>query len=135
MKEKTKVISSAHLVSADEKNVPNYGLLSVAWYKIDGLPGQYKIEYWNRHAPVEIKVAVVSVDLEGLYMFINKFGMPVVRENNFMYTDDLMFACPIREDGLYWMGYDPLVLAARYINKHMVKIEFRRVNMDEFWKK
>lgn len=127
-------IFKAHLVCAEEKMVKGYGLLSVAWYELNGMEKwNYKIEFWNRHAPVDITVKLVQVDLEKPYVYINPFGVPMVNEDcSIIYSDDLLFACPVTKEGSYMAGYDPLTLAQRYVNKHMRPMCRYRQQSDEF---
>jgi len=133
-----KVISEnrfkAHLVRAEEKNVAGYGLLSVAWYSLEGMDKwEYKVEFWNRHAPVNVDIKLVDVDLEGRYIYMNFFGVPRVCETGeIMYADDLLFACPLTKDGKYMMGLDPMTLAQRYVNKHMRPLKYWRYQTDEY---
>lgn len=136
MKVKSEKVFKAHLVSAEEKIVAGYGLLSVAWYSLEGMDKwNYKIEFWNRHAPVKMNVKLVDIDLEGEYIYINPFGVPRVHETGeIMYSDDLLFICPITKDGQYVNGYHPLTLAARYVNKHMRPIKYWRYQMCDFVK-
>ena len=124
----------AHLVRAEEKVVKGYGLLSVAWYALEGMDKwEYKIEFWSRHAPVDVTVKLVDVDLERPYVYMNMFGMPMPnKDGSIMYSDDLLFACPVTKDGSYMMGYDPLTLAQRYVNKHMRPMCFYRQQMLDF---
>lgn len=127
-------IFKAHLVCAEEKVIKGYGLLSIAWYALEGMDKwNYKIEFWNRHAPVDVTVRLVDVDLEKPYIYINPFGVPMFNEDgSVMYSDDLFFACPITKEGSYMIGYDPLTLAQRYVNKHMRPMRFYRQQSREF---
>lgn len=126
-------IFKAHLVCAEEKVVMGYGLLSVAWYALEGMDKwNYKIEFWSRHAPVDVTVKLVEIDLEKPYVYINPFGVPMFKDGSVIYSDDLFFACPVTKDGLYMRGYDPLTLAKRYVNKHMRPMCFYRQQMLEF---
>lgn len=124
----------AHLVCAEEKVVKGYGLLSVAWYELEGMDKwNYKIEFWNKHAPVDVTVRLVQVDLEKTYVYTNPFGVPTFdKDGCVMCSDDLLFACPVTKAGLYMMGYDPLTLAQRYVNKHMRPMRFYREQSDEY---
>lgn len=127
-------IFKAHLVCAEEKVVKGYGLLSVAWYELKGMEKwNYKIVFWNRHAPVDVTVKLVQVDLEKPYVYTNPFGVPMFnKDGGVMYSDDLLFACPVTKEGSYMTGYDPLTLAQRYVNKHMRPMCFYRQQSDEF---
>lgn len=128
MKIKSEKTFKAHLARAEEKVVEGYGLLSTAWYVLEGMDKWvYKIEFFNRHAPVDVTVKLVTVDLEKPYIYINPFGVPRVNDDGcVMFTDDLFFACPVTKKGLYMMGYNPLDLAQRYVNKHMRPMCFYR---------
>ena len=126
----------AHLVCAEERVVKGHGLLSVAWYELEGMDKwNYKIEFWNRHAPVDVMVKLVTVDLERPYVYVNPFGVPMFdKDSMLMYTTDLLFACPVTKTGVYMMGYDPLTLAQRYVNKHMRPMCFYRHQTSEYVK-
>lgn len=134
MKIITEKTFKAHLVRAEEKVVKGYGLLSVAWYALEGMnKWEYKIEFWSRHAPVDVTVKLVEVDLERRYIYINQSGAPMVNnDGSVMYCDDLFFTCPVTKDGSYMRGYDPLTLANRYVNKHMRPMCFYRQQSLEF---
>lgn len=128
MKVTSEKLFKAQLVRAEEKMVAGHGLLSVAWYALEGMDKwEYKVEFWNRHAPVNVNIKLVTVDLEGKYVYMNPFGMPRVNDaGEIMYVDDLLFACPVTKDGLYMRGLDPLTLAQRYVNKHMRPLKYWR---------
>lgn len=134
MKVKSEKLFKAQLVRAEEKIVAVHGLLSIAWYALEDMDKwEYKVEFWNRHAPVNVNIKLVDVDLEGEYIYINPFGVPRVHETGeIMYADDLFFACPLTKDGKYMMGLDPLTLAQRYVNKHMRPIKYWRYQIDEY---
>ena len=134
MKIKSEKIFKAHLVCAEEKVVKGHGLLSIAWYALEGLDAwNYKIEFWSRHAPVDVTVKLVDVDLEKPYVYINPFGVPMFnKDGSVMYSDDLLFTCPVTKEGLYMMGHNPLELAQRYVNKHMRPMSFYRQQICEF---
>lgn len=134
MKVKSENVFKAHLVRAEEKVIAGYGLLSVAWYSLEGMDKwEYKVEFWNRHAPVNVDIKLVDVDLEGEYIYANSFGMPRVCETGeIMCTDSLLFACPLTKDEKYMMGLDPMTLAQRYVNKHMRPLKYWRYQTDEY---
>lgn len=128
MKIESEKLFKAQLVRAEEKMVAGHGLLSVAWYTLEGMDKwEYKVEFWNRHAPVNVNIKLVNVDLEGKYIYMDLFGMPrALDTGEIMCADDLMFACPLTKGGQYMMGLDPMTLAQRYINKHMRPIKYWR---------
>jgi hypothetical protein len=134
MKVKNENLFKAHLVRAEEKIVAGHGLLSVAWYNLEGMDKwEYKVEFWNRHAPVNVNIKLVEVDLEGRYIYMNPFSVPRVHDTGeIMYADDLLFACPLTKSGQYMMELDPLTLAQRYVNKHMRPIKYWRYQTDEY---
>lgn len=134
MKIKSEKLFKAQLVRAEEKMVAGHGLLSVAWYALEGMDKwEYKVEFWNRHAPVNVNIKLVDVDLEGRYIYMNPFGVPKVHDTGEIMCDDsLLFACPVTKDGLYMMGLDPLTLAQRYVNKHMRPIKYWGHQISEF---
>lgn len=135
MKVKSEKLFKAQLVRAEEKMVAGHGLLSVAWYVLEGMDKwEYKVEFWNRHAPVNVNMKLVTVDLEGMHIYMhNPFGIPIVNDaGEIMCADDLMFACPLTKDGLYMMGLDPMTLAQRYVNKHMRPLKYWRYQIDEY---
>ena len=134
MKVKNENFFKAHLVRAEEKIVAGHGLLSVAWYNLEGMDKfEYKVEFWNRHAPVNVNIKLVEVYLEGRYIYTNLLGVPRVHDTGeIMYADVLLFACPLTKSGQYMMGLDPLTLAQRYVNKHMRPIKYWRYQTDEY---
>jgi hypothetical protein len=119
---KTAVV--ARLRSAKEEVVPRCGLHSVAKYEVEGIEGfLYKISFWNQHAPVTIDADIVTVELsyDAPYLFVDGNGnIKRDRNGNVMCTRRLVLMCPKTKNGTYYIGYDPLVIAQKYVSEFML---------------
>lgn len=114
----------ARLRSAREEVVPRCGLHSVAKYEVEGIEGfLYKVSFWNQHSPVTINADIVTVELtDGApYLFIDGNGNLKRDSNgNVMCTRRLVLMCPKTKNGKYYLGYDPLTIAQKYVNEFML---------------
>lgn len=117
---------TARLQSAVEEVVPRCGLRSKAKYKADGIEGfLYKITFYNQHAPVTIDADIVSITINNdiPYVFID--GKGNIKRDLFggvMATRKLVLMCPKTKNGTYYMGYDPLTIAQKYVNEFMLPL-------------
>lgn len=114
----------ARLQSAKEEVVPRCGLHSVAKYEVEGIEGfLYKISFWNQHAPVTIDADIVTVELadDAPCLFMDGNGnLKRDSKGNVICTRRIVFMCPKTKNGKYYLGYDPLTIAQKYVNEFML---------------
>ena len=112
--------TSMQLAHASESVIKSIGLCSVAWYEPTEWKGfLYKITFYNRHAPVNVSVDLISVSLDCPHVRLHVGD--VVRDDSgrIAIVNQFLFACPKTSSGTYMMGFNPKEMAQRYINTYL----------------
>lgn len=120
--------TSMQLAHASESVIKSIGLCSVAWYEPTEWEGfLYKITFYNRHAPVNVSVDLISVSLDCPHVQLNAAG-DVVRDDRgrIAIVNSIFFACPKTSSGMYMMGFNPKEMAQKYINTYLVPTVYYR---------
>lgn len=127
--EKNQVEAMLH--TATETRLPHVGLISTAFYKVEGNPHLYRIVWYNRHAPVQITADITTVkvadDAPAIWLGID--GRPIREKGGFVCARQLVVFAPKYHDDQfntwsYYRGYSPLELAAKIYNERMIPCTF-----------
>lgn len=117
----------AVLHTSTETNVPHYGLITTAFYKLEGIPFMYRIVWYNRHAPVKIDADIVTVRIadDAPMIWLDIDGRPLREKGAFICARQLVVFCPKFKDAesnafVYYKGYSPFELATKIINERLV---------------
>lgn len=89
----------ARLVNEEQKNIPHYGLVSNAWYQVEGNPFKYKLTCWNKHAPKNVLGCIISARVaeDAPRIVLDNYGNPLKDENgNIKVTRTITVLIPIR---------------------------------------
>lgn len=119
------------MVESHEINYPDCGLKCSALYRVEGLPFMYTVEFYNKHAPVNISADIVTLRIadDAPMIFIDSAGFPHRdTKGNILCTRTVTVMCPFyvncEGEKLYYNGHSPEVVAQRFINKHLSSCKF-----------